>query len=71
MADKREVVIVGAARAPIGAYGGSLKDFTACDLGAHVVKAAFARAGVDCATSTVRSRKQIQLPRRIAALLGL
>ena len=47
MADKREVVIVGAARTPIGAYGGSLKDFTACDLGAHVVKAAFARAGVD------------------------
>ena len=44
MADKREVVIVGAARTPIGAYGGSLKDFTACDLGAHVVKAAFARA---------------------------
>jgi acetyl-CoA C-acetyltransferase len=28
MADKREVVIVGAARAPIGAYGGSLKDFS-------------------------------------------
>jgi acetyl-CoA C-acetyltransferase len=47
MADKREVVIVGAARTPIGAYGGSLKDFSACDLGAHVVKAAFARAGVD------------------------
>lgn len=47
MADKREVVIVGAARTPIGGYGGSLKDFSACDLGAHVVKAAFARAGVD------------------------
>ncbi len=40
-------MIVGAARTPIGAYGGSLKDFTACDLGAHAVKAAFARAGID------------------------
>lgn len=47
MADKREVVIVGAARTPIGAYGGTLKDHPAVDLGAHVVKEAFARAGVD------------------------
>jgi acetyl-CoA C-acetyltransferase len=47
MADKREVVIVGAARSAIGTFNGALKDVPACDLGAHVVKAAFARAGVD------------------------
>jgi acetyl-CoA C-acetyltransferase len=47
MADKREVVIVSAVRSAIGTYGGALKDVSACDLGAHVVKAAFARAKVD------------------------
>jgi acetyl-CoA C-acetyltransferase len=49
MADKREVVIVGAARSAIGTFNGALKDVAACDLGTHVVKAAFARAGVDAA----------------------
>jgi len=47
MADKREVVIVGAVRSAIGTFNGSLKDVAACELGAHVVKVAFARAGVD------------------------
>jgi acetyl-CoA C-acetyltransferase len=46
MADKKEVVIVGAARTAIGTFGGALKDFSASDLGALVVKEAFARAGV-------------------------
>jgi acetyl-CoA C-acetyltransferase len=47
MANIRDVVIVGAARTAIGAFGGSLKEYPACDLGTHVVKAAFARAQVD------------------------
>ncbi|HYD94803.1 MAG TPA: acetyl-CoA C-acyltransferase family protein [Noviherbaspirillum sp.] len=47
MANTRDVVIVGAARTAIGTFGGSLKDFTACDLGAIAVKEAFARAKVD------------------------
>lgn len=47
MPDKREVVIVGAVRSAIGTFNGALKDVAACELGAHVVKAAFARAGVD------------------------
>jgi acetyl-CoA C-acetyltransferase len=47
MVNTREVVFVGAARTAIGAFGGTLKDITACDLGAIVVKEAFARATVD------------------------
>ncbi|SFC05178.1 acetyl-CoA C-acyltransferase family protein [Collimonas sp. OK412] len=47
MANTREVVIVGAARTAIGAYGGALKDLAPGELGAVAVKEAFARAGVD------------------------
>ncbi|AKU90817.1 acetyl-CoA C-acetyltransferase [Vulgatibacter incomptus] len=46
MADKREVVIVGAARTPIGAFLGSLSSMTAPKLGAVAIKAALERAGV-------------------------
>ncbi|HYD59986.1 MAG TPA: acetyl-CoA C-acyltransferase family protein [Noviherbaspirillum sp.] len=49
MANTRDVVIVGAARTAIGTFGGSLKDFSACDLGAIAVKEAFARAKIDAA----------------------
>jgi acetyl-CoA C-acetyltransferase len=47
MANAKEVVIVGAARTAIGTFGGSLKDISACDLGAIVIKEAFARAKID------------------------
>ena len=47
MSSSREVVIVGAVRAPIGSFGGSLKDVSLGDLAAHVVREAVARAGVD------------------------
>jgi acetyl-CoA C-acetyltransferase len=47
MSTTKNVVIVGAARTAIGSFGGTLKDFSACDLGATVVKEAFARANVD------------------------
>ena len=46
MCDLREVFIVGAARTPIGAFLGSLKKFTAPDLGGFAIKAALERAGV-------------------------
>ena len=36
----REVVIVGAARTPIGTFGGSLSNVSAVELGAVAVKAA-------------------------------
>jgi len=42
----REVVIVGAARTPIGKYGGSFRDIHPAELGAIAAKAAIARAGL-------------------------
>ena len=42
----REVVIVSGARTAIGSFGGVLKDVSAIDLGATVMKAAIARAGL-------------------------
>src|SRR5437868_2401414 len=39
-------VIIAGARTPIGRLLGSLKDFSAVDLGAHAIKAALERAGV-------------------------
>src|ERR1044072_9117477 len=42
----REVVIVGAARTPIGSFQGSLASLTAPQLGAIAIKAALERAGV-------------------------
>src|SRR6478672_4890825 len=41
-----EVVILSACRTPIGAFGGALKDVSAVDLGAIVIREAMARAGV-------------------------
>lgn len=43
----RKVVIAGAARTAIGAFGGSLKDIPARKLGAVCIKEALRRAGVD------------------------
>lgn len=42
----REVVIASAVRTAIGSFGGSLKDVSAADLGALVIKEALNRAGV-------------------------
>ncbi len=42
----RTVYIVAAVRTPIGSFGGSLKDFTAPQLGAIAIKAAVAKAGI-------------------------
>jgi acetyl-CoA C-acetyltransferase len=39
--------IVSAARTPIGKFGGALKDVSPVELGAHVMKAAVERAGID------------------------
>jgi acetyl-CoA C-acetyltransferase len=40
-------VILSACRTPIGSFGGALKDLSAADLGAIVIREAIARAGVD------------------------
>jgi acetyl-CoA C-acetyltransferase len=39
-------VILSACRTPIGSFGGTLRDFSAADLGAVVIREAIARAGV-------------------------
>ena len=42
-----DAVILSACRTPIGAFGGALKDLSASDLGAIVIKDALARAKID------------------------
>ena len=42
-------VILSACRTPIGSFGGALKDLSAGDLGAIVIREAIARAGIDAA----------------------
>ena len=42
----RDVYIVDAVRTPIGTFGGALKDHSAVDLAAHVMKASLSRTGI-------------------------
>jgi acetyl-CoA C-acetyltransferase len=42
-----DIVVVGAARTPIGAFGGSLRDMAVHDLGAIAIRAALERAGIE------------------------
>lgn len=44
---QRTVYIVAAKRTPMGSFGGSLKQFSAPQLGAVAIKAAVAAAGID------------------------
>ena len=46
MDNEFEVVILSACRTPIGAFGGALKEVSAVDLGAIVIREAISRAGV-------------------------
>jgi acetyl-CoA C-acetyltransferase len=72
----REAVIVSAVRAPTGKFLGALKDFTATQLGALVVREAVARAGIDpasvdeCIMGNVIQAGNGQNPARQAALNG-
>lgn len=43
----KDIVFLSGRRTPFGAFGGSLKDFSANDLGAHAARAAIESAGVD------------------------
>src|ERR1044071_2731677 len=47
MPDYEPAVILSACRTPIGSFGGSLKDFSAADLGAIVIREAIRRADVN------------------------
>jgi acetyl-CoA C-acetyltransferase len=42
----KDIVIAGAARTPVGRFGGTLKDIPAVDLGVTAMKAALERAGI-------------------------
>ena len=48
------IVVVGAARTPIGGFLGELKDASAPALGAAAIRAALARAGLTARRSTRR-----------------
>jgi acetyl-CoA C-acetyltransferase len=71
-----DVVIVAAARTPIGKFNGAFAGLSATDLGAAAVRAAVARAGVDpaevdeCIMGNVVSAGLGQAPARQAALKG-
>jgi acetyl-CoA C-acetyltransferase len=70
------VVIVSAARTPVGAFQGELKDFAAAQLGAAAIRAAVERAGIQPAQvqevimGCVLPAGQGQAPARQAALGG-
>jgi acetyl-CoA C-acetyltransferase len=72
----RQAVIVSAARTPTGRFLGSLKDFTAPQLGAVAVREAVKRAGIDpalideCIMGNVVAAGEGQNPARQAALHG-
>ncbi len=71
-----EAVIVSAVRLPTGRFLGTLKDFTAPQLGALVVREAVTRAGIDpaivdeCIMGNVVAGAEGQAPARQAALNG-
>ena len=72
----QDAVIVSAVRTPTGRFLGSLKDLSAPDLGALVVREAVRRAGIDpasveeCIMGNVVSAGVGQAPARQAALRG-
>jgi acetyl-CoA C-acetyltransferase len=72
----QDAVIVSAVRTPTGKFLGGLKDLSATDLGALVVREAVARAGIDpasveeCIMGNVVSAGLGQAPARQAALRG-
>src|SRR5919108_5640591 len=72
----RDSVIVSAVRTPTGKFLGALKDFTAPQLGALVVRESVRRAGIDpasvdeCIMGNVIQAGTGQNPARQAALNG-
>jgi acetyl-CoA C-acetyltransferase len=74
VSDKGEVVIVSAARTPIGRFQGTLSNVPASELGAVAIKAAVERAGIDPSSidevlmGNVVQAGQGQAPARQAAI---
>lgn len=71
---KTEVVIIGAARTPMGGFQGDLANLAAWELGGFAIKSAVDRSGIDAATieevlmGCVLAAGQGQAPARQAAL---
>jgi acetyl-CoA C-acetyltransferase len=76
MMQDHDIVIVSAARTPIGKFQGAYKDVPATDLGAAAVRAALTRAGIEgslvdeCIMGNVVGAGLGQAPARQAALRG-
>jgi acetyl-CoA acetyltransferases len=74
--NKREVYIISAVRTPMGSFGGSLKDFSATQLGGIAIKSAIERAGIqpsqvqDVLMGCVLQANLGQAPARQAAKLA-
>jgi acetyl-CoA C-acetyltransferase len=74
--ESQEIVIVSAARTPVGKFQGALSSFSATDLGALAVREAVARAAIDpaqvdeCLMGCVLAAGLGQNPARQAALRG-
>lgn len=73
-----EIYIGSAARTPIGKFGGSLKTITPSDLGAHAIKSAIERAGIDSKAveltimgNVLRAAHGQDLARQAAAKAGI
>lgn len=69
----KEVVVVGAARTAVGAFGGSLKDMSAVNLGSVAIKEALRRVGLrpepskellDCGPDALKSDGMIELEKK-------
>jgi len=69
----KEVVVVGGARTAVGAFGGSLKDMSAVNLGSVAIKEALRRAGLrpkpskellDCGPDALKSDGMIELEKK-------
>ena len=74
----KDVYIVSAVRTPIGRFGGALKDHSAAYLGAHVMKHALERAGVQGASldfyvmgNVLRAGQGQLVPRQAALQAGI
>ena len=73
-----EAFIVSSARTPIGRFGGSLKDIAPVDLGAHAMRAALDKVGIDGEAldlyifgNILRSGHGQLLPRQAAVKAGI
>ena len=65
-----EVVIVSAARTPVGAFNGAFANTPAHELGKVAIAAALERAKVDPARSTRSSSGRCSRPARVRTRLG-